>query len=71
MQAALDGQRQVVFVTGEAGIGKTTLVDAFQDQVARYPDLRIARGQCIFSVPGPVWGNASNSSSGKRLGEEE
>src|SRR5262249_9579225 len=26
---ALSGERQVVFVTGEPGIGKTTLVDAF------------------------------------------
>jgi predicted ATPase len=26
---ALSGERQLVFVTGEAGIGKTTLVDAF------------------------------------------
>src|SRR5215472_9853807 len=29
LKAALEGHRQVVFVTGEAGIGKTTLVDAF------------------------------------------
>ena len=48
----LGGQRQVVFVTGEAGIGKTTLLDAFQDQAARYPDLRIARGQCIEGFGG-------------------
>ena len=31
---ACQGRRQVVFITGEAGIGKTTLVDAFADQVA-------------------------------------
>jgi predicted ATPase len=29
LDQALRGQRQVVFVTGEAGIGKTTLVDVF------------------------------------------
>jgi predicted ATPase/DNA-binding winged helix-turn-helix (wHTH) protein len=40
-------QRQVVFVTGEAGIGKTALVDAFLRQDA--PRLRgyVARGQCV------------------------
>ena len=36
LQAALSGQRQVVFVTGEAGIGKTTLVDVFQRQAIRH-----------------------------------
>jgi Cdc6-like AAA superfamily ATPase len=30
---ALRGERQIVFVTGEAGIGKTTLVDAFLSEV--------------------------------------
>src|SRR4030095_3751460 len=30
LDRARRGQRQVVFVTGEAGIGKTTLVDVFQ-----------------------------------------
>ena len=30
---ALRGERQVVFITGEAGIGKTTLVDAFLAQI--------------------------------------
>jgi DNA-binding winged helix-turn-helix (wHTH) protein/predicted ATPase len=43
------GARQVGFVTGEAGIGKTTVVDAFMAQVAREPDLWLARGQCIES----------------------
>ena len=37
LQTALGGQRQVVFVTGEAGIGKTTLVDVFQHQLIRHP----------------------------------
>src|ERR1051326_7327675 len=52
LQAALGGERQVVFVTGEAGIGKTTLVDVFQDHAVRHPDLRIARGQCIEAFGG-------------------
>jgi predicted ATPase/DNA-binding winged helix-turn-helix (wHTH) protein len=44
---ALQGQRQIVFVTGGLGIGKTTLVDAFLQQVAVRPNIWIARGQCI------------------------
>jgi DNA-binding winged helix-turn-helix (wHTH) protein/predicted ATPase len=43
------GARQIGFVTGEAGIGKTTVVDAFVAQVAQEPDLWLARGQCIES----------------------
>jgi predicted ATPase len=39
----------VGFVTGEAGIGKTTAVDAFVAQVVREPDLWLVRGQCIES----------------------
>lgn len=31
-QRALNRQRQVIFVTGEAGIGKATLVDVFQQR---------------------------------------
>jgi predicted ATPase len=46
-ERALSGQRQVIFVTGEAGIGKTTLVDLFQQQAASHSKLRLARGQCI------------------------
>jgi len=52
LKKVLDGQRQVVFVTGEAGIGKTTLLDAFQHRAAGYPSLRIARGQCIEGFGG-------------------
>jgi Cdc6-like AAA superfamily ATPase len=29
LEKALQGERQVVFVTGEPGIGKTTVVEAF------------------------------------------
>jgi DNA-binding winged helix-turn-helix (wHTH) protein/tetratricopeptide (TPR) repeat protein len=41
------GRRQVVFVTGEAGIGKTSLVDRFLFDVGRKHQIAIARGQCI------------------------
>jgi DNA-binding winged helix-turn-helix (wHTH) protein/predicted ATPase len=44
---ALQGTRQVVFVTGEAGIGKTSLVDAFVAQVATSATVWFGRGQCI------------------------
>jgi DNA-binding winged helix-turn-helix (wHTH) protein/predicted ATPase len=44
---ACEGCRQVVFITGEAGIGKTTLVDAFVAQVTATAAVWSARGQCI------------------------
>jgi DNA-binding winged helix-turn-helix (wHTH) protein/tetratricopeptide (TPR) repeat protein len=45
---ACRGQRQLVPVTGEAGIGKTALVDEFQRQAKNCaPGLRFARGQCV------------------------
>ena len=46
-ETALRGERQVVFVTGEAGIGKTTLVDAFLAQIRDRADVRITSGQCV------------------------
>jgi DNA-binding winged helix-turn-helix (wHTH) protein len=50
---ALRGERQVVFITGEPGIGKTALADEFQRQAAaEVPGLRIARGQCIEGYGG-------------------
>jgi len=48
----LQGQRQIVFITGEAGIGKTTLVDAFHLSVGLSTDIRIARGQCVEGYGG-------------------
>ena len=52
LDKALRGQRQVVFVTGEAGIGKTTLADALQYRYRRIPNLRFARGQCAEGFGG-------------------
>ena len=43
LERALRGERQVVFVTGEPGIGKTTLVNALLDQAASSRDLDRAR----------------------------
>ena len=34
---AADGRRQIVFVTGEPGIGKTTLVETFLERLGRRP----------------------------------
>lgn len=50
LQQAHHGTRQTVFVTGEAGIGKTTLVQAFLASVAAGPGAgatMIATGQCV------------------------
>ena len=48
LERALRGNRQVVFVTGEPGIGKTALIDAFLAQAAgAHEDLWVGRGQCI------------------------
>jgi len=49
---AMNSQRQVVFITGEAGIGKTTLLDAFHQAVAHRPNLRVIRGQCVEGFGG-------------------
>src|SRR5262249_41730795 len=49
----MQGQRQLVLVTGEPGIGETALVDAFQQQaMAAVPGLRLARGQCLEGYGG-------------------
>ena len=46
-EAALDQKRQMVFVTGDPGIGKTTLVDAFLAKVAAPRGALIASGSCV------------------------
>ncbi|HXG68307.1 MAG TPA: winged helix-turn-helix domain-containing protein, partial [Blastocatellia bacterium] len=47
LERALAGERQVIFVTGEPGIGKTTLVEAFLERISTDADVRVARGQCL------------------------
>src|SRR5579859_1460906 len=42
LRKALQGQRRLVLVTGEAGVGKSTLLDAFERQLAGYDGMRIA-----------------------------
>jgi DNA-binding SARP family transcriptional activator len=44
LEAVLRGERRAVFVGGEAGIGKTTLVEAF---LAGRDDLLVGHGQCV------------------------
>jgi predicted ATPase len=44
---ALRGERRIVFISGEPGIGKTTLVDAFLARISSRRDAWLARGQCI------------------------
>ena len=47
LDEALAGDRQVVFVSGRPGIGKTTLVRAFVDEAEAAGDLLVGRGQCF------------------------
>ena len=47
LERAISGDRQIVFVTGETGIGKTALVEAFIEETARTHNLFIGRGQCL------------------------
>jgi DNA-binding winged helix-turn-helix (wHTH) protein len=48
LRSALGGERQVVFITGEPGIGKTALAEEFQRQAAaRHRSVRVACGQCV------------------------
>ncbi|PYQ06664.1 MAG: hypothetical protein DMF82_05645 [Acidobacteria bacterium] len=47
LATARQGERQIVFVTGEPGIGKTTVVEAFLSQLAGTSPVLIGRGQCV------------------------
>jgi DNA-binding winged helix-turn-helix (wHTH) protein/predicted ATPase len=47
LAAARNGRRQLAFITGAPGIGKTTLVCAFLDRLARDLDVDAATGQCL------------------------
>jgi predicted ATPase len=47
LEEARSGRRQLVFVTGEPGIGKTTVVEAFLAEVGEPRAVRVAYGRCI------------------------
>ncbi|HEX6729800.1 MAG TPA: AAA family ATPase, partial [Pyrinomonadaceae bacterium] len=52
LHRALGGKRQISFVSGEAGVGKTSLVDAFQQLAGIVPAVRVARGQSVEGFGG-------------------
>lgn len=45
LDEAIEGRRGLAFVTGEAGIGKTTILEAFLQSIP--PGVATARGQCV------------------------
>jgi DNA-binding winged helix-turn-helix (wHTH) protein/predicted ATPase len=47
LSRTLGGERQIGFITGEAGIGKTALVDAFARMIPTDGSIRVGRGQCL------------------------
>jgi predicted ATPase len=53
LASALDGRRQVIFVTGVPGIGKSALVEAFGERApGAAAELVVARGQCVEGFGG-------------------
>jgi predicted ATPase/DNA-binding winged helix-turn-helix (wHTH) protein len=52
LDRACIGERSTIFITGEAGIGKTSLIDAFRAQLCDVPKLRIAQGQSLEGFGG-------------------
>jgi DNA-binding winged helix-turn-helix (wHTH) protein len=51
-ERAQQGERQIVLLSGEPGIGKTALVDRFLAEVQARGSVRIGRGQCL-ELQGP------------------
>ncbi|GGF32151.1 hypothetical protein GCM10011611_42880 [Aliidongia dinghuensis] len=52
LERAASGEPQVVFITGEPGIGKTALVQHFLTQALSRHDLAVAQGHCIEGFAG-------------------
>jgi DNA-binding winged helix-turn-helix (wHTH) protein/tetratricopeptide (TPR) repeat protein len=47
LQRARESQRQLVFVTGEAGVGKTTLIESFLTWAGSTGNVWVSRGACV------------------------
>src|SRR5262245_51724147 len=47
LERAMSGKRQLAFVTGEPGIGKTAVVETLLAQIDSVKALRVGRGQCV------------------------
>jgi predicted ATPase len=52
LRQATQGNRQVAFITGETGMGKTALIDLFCRQVCGDDRVHVARGQCVEGFAG-------------------
>src|SRR5262249_38333204 len=52
LERATAGTRQIAFLTGEAGIGKTSVIETFRASIASRPDVSVATGQCIHQHGG-------------------
>jgi predicted ATPase len=50
LELAAGGQRQVVFIAGGTGIGKTALLDAFLRDAEALAPATVARGQCMEAI---------------------
>jgi DNA-binding winged helix-turn-helix (wHTH) protein len=50
LERAAGRERQIVFLTGEAGIGKSTVAATFLHEIDRRPAIRVARGQCLETL---------------------
>ena len=48
-EKARGGERQIIFISGEAGIGKTALTEAFLLRTAAQGQVRTATSQCLAS----------------------
>jgi DNA-binding winged helix-turn-helix (wHTH) protein len=46
-EQVLGGERRVIFVSGEPGIGKTTFLRAFLDSIRTDASIKVGHGQCI------------------------
>jgi DNA-binding winged helix-turn-helix (wHTH) protein len=56
LDQALQGKRQIVFITGEPGIGKSAIARAFLRQIAASGIAAVGRGQCVETCgPGEAY----------------